>query len=95
MYKQQPDRLAAAMYMASLGGTGIRELAKLNHDKAEYLKKALEKAGFKINFKSPTFNEFVVEFPAGFETTYERMLEKKIVLGLPLALITLNWPADI
>jgi len=76
--------LAAAMYMASLGGTGIRELAKLNYDKSEYLKQALEKAGFKISFKSPTFNEFVVEFPAGFETTYERLLEKKVVLGLPL-----------
>ena len=29
--------VAAAMYMASLGGTGMRELARLNHDKAEYL----------------------------------------------------------
>ena len=76
--------LAAAMYMASLGGTGIRELAKLNHDKSEYLKQALEKAGFKISFKSPTFNEFVVEFPANFETTYKRLLEKKVVVGLPL-----------
>jgi len=76
--------LAAAMYMAALGGTGIRKLAELNHDKSEYLKQAFEKAGFKISFKSPTFNEFVVEFPAGFETTYERLLEKKIVLGLPL-----------
>ena len=76
--------LAAAMYMASLGGTGIRELAKLNHDKSEHLKQALEKAGFKISFKSPTFNEFVVEFPPDFETTYESLLEKKIVAGLPL-----------
>jgi len=76
--------LAAAMYMASLGGTGIRELAKLNHDKSEYLKQALEEAGFKITFKSPTFNEFVVESPPNFETTYERLLEKKIVAGLPL-----------
>ena len=77
--------LAAAIYMASIGGTGIRELAKLNHDKSEYLKQTLEKAGFKISFESPTFNEFVVEFPAGFETTYERLLEKKIVAGIPLA----------
>ena len=77
--------LAAAMYMASLGGTGIRELAKLNYDKAEYLKHSLEKAGFRISFKSPTFNEFIVEFPADFETTYERLSEKKIVAGLPLA----------
>jgi glycine dehydrogenase subunit 1 len=77
--------LSAAMYMASVGGTGISELAVLNHDKAEYLKKELKKAGFKISFDSPTFNEFVVEFPVGFESTYRRLLEKKIVAGLSLA----------
>jgi glycine dehydrogenase subunit 1 len=26
----------------------------------------------------------VVEFPTGFEATYDRLLEKKIVAGLPL-----------
>ena len=77
--------LAAAMYMASVGGTGIRELARLNHDKTEYLKKELKKAGFTITFDSPTFNEFVVEFPDGFEATYERLLKKKIVPGISLA----------
>jgi glycine dehydrogenase subunit 1 len=77
--------LAAAMYMASVGGTGIRELARLNHDKAEYLKRELKSAGLAITFDGPTFNEFVVEFPAGFQATYERLLEKKIVAGLHLA----------
>ena len=77
--------LAAAMYMASVGGTGIRELARLNHDKSEYLKMELKKAGFSITFDSPTFNEFVVEFPSGFEAAYKRLLEKKIVAGLSLA----------
>ena len=77
--------LAAAMYMASVGGTGIRELARLNHDKSEYLKMELKKAGFTITFDSPTFNEFVVEFPSGFEATYKSLLEKKIVAGLSLA----------
>jgi glycine dehydrogenase subunit 1 len=76
--------LAAAMYMASVGGTGIRELASLNHDKAEYLKSELKKAGFRIRFDSPTFNEFVVEFDKGFEASYERLLEKKIVAGLSI-----------
>ncbi len=75
----------SAMYMGSLGGTGLRELAKLNYDKTEYLKKALNRAGFKTPFASPTFNEFVVEFPAGFETTYQRLLDRRIVAGLPLA----------
>jgi len=76
--------LAAAMYMASLGGTGIRKLARLNYDKAEYLKGELRKAGVPATFDTPTFNEFVVAFPAGFETTYGRLLEKNIVAGLPL-----------
>jgi glycine dehydrogenase subunit 1 len=76
--------LAAAMYMASLGATGIRELAGLNHDKAEYLKKGLQRAGFETPFQSPTFNEFVVKTPSGFESTYKRLLERKTVAGLPL-----------
>jgi len=77
--------LASAIYMASVGGTGIRKLAMLNHDKAAYLKSELEKAGFEIPFSSPFFNEFIVKFPDGFETTYQRMLEKKIIAGLSLA----------
>ncbi|MFB0505364.1 MAG: aminomethyl-transferring glycine dehydrogenase subunit GcvPA [Thermodesulfobacteriota bacterium] len=77
--------LGAAMYMASLGKRGLRELAKLNYDKAEYLKRRLKEAGFKIGFDSPTFNEFVVEFPSNFKATYERLFDQKIVAGLALA----------
>ena len=77
--------LAAAMYMAALGGDGLKELARLNFDKAEYLKHALREAGCHIPFESPTFNEFVVAFPTGFDVTYDRLLEKKVVAGLSLA----------
>jgi glycine dehydrogenase subunit 1 len=76
--------LASAMYMATLGGTGMKALAKLNYDKCEYLKKQLRKAGFKIPFEQTTFNEFVVEFPADFEKTYKRLVDEKIIAGLPL-----------
>jgi len=75
----------SAMYMASLGGTGIRKLARLNHDKAQYLKNGLAQAGLTSPFTAPTFNEFVVTFPDGFDTTYRQLLEKKIVAGVPLA----------
>ena len=77
--------LSSAMYMASLGGTGIRELARLNYDKTGYLKQMLRQAGFGIPFESPGFNEFVVEFPSDFETTYNRLLKKNMVAGLPLS----------
>jgi len=77
--------LTAAVYMASLGGTGFRELAQLNHDKAEYLKNGLSGAGLILPFETPTFNEFVVRLPEGSEKTYQRMMERKIIAGLPLA----------
>ncbi len=77
--------LASSMYMASVGGTGIRELACLNYDKAEYLKRGLREAGFRISFDSPTFNEFVVEFGEDFNDTYKKLLEQGIVAGIPIA----------
>jgi glycine dehydrogenase subunit 1 len=76
--------VAATMYMACLGASGIRELSQLNHDKAEYLKNRLRSAGCKISFASPIFNEFVLEMPPGFEKTYRRLLEEKIVAGVSL-----------
>jgi glycine dehydrogenase subunit 1 len=76
---------AATMYMAALGGTGIRQLSRLNRDRAEYLKAALARAGFESPFSAPTFNEFVVRFPKGFADTWKTLLEKKIVAGLHLA----------
>lgn len=77
--------LAASVYMASVGGSGIKELARLNYDKSEYLKQELVKAGCKIKFDGPTFNEFVLEFPKGFDIKYQKLLQKRIVAGLPLA----------
>ncbi len=76
--------MTAGMYMASLGGTGIRQLARLNYDKTQYLKEVLIKAGARIPFSGPVFNEFVVEFPQDFRPAYERLLEKNIVAGLEL-----------
>jgi glycine dehydrogenase subunit 1 len=76
--------LASAMYMAALGGSGIRELARLNYDKTEYLKSKLRSAGFNLPFEQPTFNEFTVQFPSGFHSTYERLVGDKIIAGLPL-----------
>jgi glycine dehydrogenase subunit 1 len=76
--------MAAGMYMAALGGTGFRELASLNHDKAEYLKAALQAAGLEVPFASATFNEFVVKFPEGFDRRWQDLLQKKILAGIPM-----------
>ncbi|MBW1997448.1 MAG: aminomethyl-transferring glycine dehydrogenase subunit GcvPA [Deltaproteobacteria bacterium] len=76
--------LASAMYMAFLGRSGMRNLAQLNHDKAEYLKRAFKDEGYHLPFDAPTFNEFVVGFQRGFDDTHKGLLEKGIVAGLPL-----------
>jgi len=76
--------LTAAMYMSSLGGSGLRELAKLNYDKAEYFKAQLKKNGAKLAYAAPTFNEFVVEFEKDFQPIYAKLQQKKIVAGLAL-----------
>jgi glycine dehydrogenase subunit 1 len=77
--------LTAAMYMACLGGPGMRELASLNHDKSEYLKKGLEEAGWRTIFAAPTFNEFLMEPPPGFRVRYERLVESGVVPGIPIS----------
>lgn len=77
--------LTAAMYMASLGGTGINKLAKLNYDKTEYLKQGLKDAGATVCFSAPTFNEFVVEFKDDYGPVQKRLMEQKIVAGLDLS----------
>ncbi len=76
--------LTAAMYMASLGGTGLRKMARLNYDKAQYLKNGLQETGAACSFSSPTFNEFVVEFGNDFKPAQKRLMAKGIVAGLDL-----------
>ena len=79
------NALTAAMYMASLGKTGLRSIAQLNHDKAVFLKNSLEEAGFSGAFTSPFFNEFVVKVPQGFKEKREALKkEKGIIAGVDL-----------
>lgn len=78
------NTITAAMYMAALGGSGIRKLARLNYDKAEYLKDGLVKAGAEVAFSSATFNEFVLEFPYDFTKKYQALFDRKIIAGIDL-----------
>lgn len=76
--------LIASMYMASLGGSGLRDLAKLNYDKSEYFKACLVENGAKTVFGSPTFNEFLIEFDSDFQPVYKKLMEQGIVAGLEI-----------
>jgi glycine dehydrogenase subunit 1 len=41
-------------------------------------------AGMSPAFSAPTFNEFAVRMPDGFDETYRQLMEKNIVAGVPL-----------
>ncbi len=76
--------LSAAIYMSALGGTGLKQLARLNYDKAEYFKQQFVQSGAEIVSHGPTFNEFVVKFGFDFEPVRKKLLGKNIVAGLAL-----------
>ncbi len=77
--------LTAAIFMACCGGSGFRKIAQANRDLAEYLKAGLCSAGFRPLSDAPTFNEFVMVAPDGFERRHKELRERKIFAGLPLA----------
>ena len=72
--------LMAAVFMTLYGKQGLRELAEQNLAKAHYLASKL-----KPRFDGPFFNEFVA-FTNGTspQQINERLLEKKVIGGLPL-----------
>jgi len=66
--------LAATVYLASLGATGLRRLAELNVEKAHYLAEMIsELDGFRLAFDGPFFNEFVVYPPDDPDSVRERL----------------------
>ncbi len=68
-----------------LGPEGLRELAELNLQLAHYAAGQLSSIpGYKIAFSAPFFNEFVLETPVEAEGLHKKLLERGILLGLPL-----------
>ena len=78
--------LASCIFMAVMGAKGLPHLARINHAKAEYLKRSLKEAGATITFAAPTFNEFVYETNAGANDVLSALAEEDIYGGLPVAL---------
>jgi len=77
--------LRAVIYSSLLGKTGMKELAELNYQKAEFAKSLLDKIpGVKVKKSSPTFNEFTVELPMNADELVGRMINKGFACGFPL-----------
>jgi glycine dehydrogenase subunit 1 len=78
--------LYATVYLSLLGRAGLRELARLNYAKAEYLKgRVRETPGLSLPLAAPGFNEFVVAVPDSGAAALARAEAAGLVGGLDLA----------
>jgi glycine dehydrogenase subunit 1 len=82
--------LAAAIYLASIGPHGLRDVAALGAARAAELEQALAEAGAPRLHPGPYLNEFAVRVPNAVEV-HRRLLDRGVLAGLPLARIE---PAD-
>ena len=77
--------LRALIYLSAVGKEGLLEVARLNHEKAEFAKSLLNKIkGVTVKQNSPTFNEFTVVLPKDPAEVIARMIEKGFAAGFSL-----------
>jgi glycine dehydrogenase subunit 1 len=77
--------LRALIYSTLLGKQGFAELARLNYQKAEFMKTALDKIkGVQVKRSAPTFNEFTVLLPENADQVVLKMIKKGFACGFPL-----------
>ena len=74
--------LAFTIHMTLLGGTGLRQLAEVNHSRARELKAAVEGAGLKV-LTPRFFNEIAVKTRGPAAALVEALLADGIVAGVP------------
>ncbi len=74
----------ATIYMTIYGREGLKELAQQNLAKATYATQEFSKKAKVLFQGSPRFNEFVVQTKEDSNDINNRLLEKKMIGGLPL-----------
>lgn len=82
---QTLNSIAAAVYLATMGPQGIKEVGMQSAQKAHYLAKRLEETGkFKLKYSAPFFKEFVMETDLDIPAMNEKLIEQGILGGLHL-----------
>ena len=77
--------LQSVVYMSLLGRGGVKELAQLNFDKAEFMRQLLSKIkGVEVKRSAPTFNEFTVCLPRDASSVVAAMIERGFAAGFPV-----------
>jgi len=77
--------LRATIFLAVIGREGLREMGFQNMQKASYARdRLLSIQGVKGRFGGPVFNEFVCEFPGGWENLADVLKSRGIIAGYGL-----------
>lgn len=78
--------LTSAVYMSLLGKQGLKQVAKLNYDKAHYAADQISKLeGFEVPDLGAFFNEFVVRTPKPVSELNQLLLDYDILGGYDLS----------
>ena len=77
--------LRALIYLTIAGPDGLKEIAQICLNKAEYARQRLGAiAGVVVKRSSPTFNEFTVALPRNADYVIGELMERGIAAGFPL-----------
>jgi glycine dehydrogenase subunit 1 len=71
--------------MSLLGGTGLRALAELNHDRARRLRTALAAIPGVEVLTPRLFNEFAIRLPRAAAGVVEALARRDVLAGVPFS----------
>jgi len=78
--------IQATIFMSLLGRTGLKDLAQLIFQKAEFARQEIGKIkGVEVKRSSPTFNEFTVCLPCKAMDIIPKMISQGFAPGFPLS----------
>ena len=83
--------LAVGVYLASVGGEGLKNVATQCTSKAHYMAKELEKTGYQIENKGEYFHEFVTVSDVPSEKILNALEQEGILGGYPLDEHRILW----
>jgi glycine dehydrogenase subunit 1 len=89
--------LAATVWLATIGGSGLREMAAACLTKSEEVKRRIaDLDGWQLAYpEAPTFNELLVTGPAGGDELVQRLVDDGVLAGVPARKWGGAWPDGI
>src|SRR5439155_3321364 len=78
--------LMATIYLSTVGPIGLREICEQNILKTDYaVNQIRSRTKHRVLFPAPRFNEFVVELKDDYGPRAQRLMQNRVIPGVPLA----------